>query len=97
MLHLKSYSDKIFRKFGTVYKEQTKNNNRRRFPFRRPKKYFQYNLRRKIPQTKQKNNYKCARSLQNSTYIEQKRNSYCYIIIKMLIVQNKERSLKAVN
>ena len=77
------------------YYEKTKPMNhrsRRRFPVQRARKYLQQNHERKLPESKERDVYKCT---QNSNYIEPKRKP-SHHIIKTLNVQNKERILKAV-
>ena len=60
------------------------------------RKYLQQNYRRKFPKPKERDTHEHTRSLQNSNRLDQKRNSYRHIIIRIANVLNKDRILKAV-
>ena len=76
--------------------EKTKhmNNRDRKSPTQKHRKYIQQNHRRKLFQPKERYPYESTRSLQKPNRLDRKKSSH-HIIIKTLILQNKERILQA--
>ena len=69
---------------------------REEFQLKGPKNIFNKIIEENFPNLKKEMPVNIQEAYRTSNRLDQKRNSFCHIIVKTPIVQNKERIVKAV-